>query len=131
MPGQAELIKRGYAAFARGDMRAVLEFIDPEIEVHEPGGGVEPGVRRSIEGFLASLRNVQEVWEDYGLEPEEIIALGDRFLVRVLMRGTGRGSGVPIHTRVAHLWTIREGRAVKLEMWTDWEEALEAVGLAS
>ena len=129
MPEQ-DLIKRGYAAFARGDMKAVLEFIDPEIEVHEPGGGVEPGVRRSIDGFLASIRNVQEVWEDFALEPEEVIELEDRLLVRVLMRGTGKGSGVPIHTRVAHLWTVREGRAVKLEMWTNWDEALEAVGLA-
>ena len=44
-------------------------------------------------------------------------------------KGTGRGSGLPIETQFAQLWTMQDGRAVRMQEWRTWEEALEAVGL--
>jgi ketosteroid isomerase-like protein len=45
------------------------------------------------------------------------------------MQGRGRGSGAPVDTRVAQLWTFREGRAARMVMYPDVDEAFEAAGL--
>jgi hypothetical protein len=50
--------------------------------------------------------------------------------VVVLCRYTGRGkgSGLDVDTEGAHLWTMRDGRAVRLEVFSSRERALEAAG---
>jgi len=43
--------------------------------------------------------------------------------------GRGKGSGIDLETRFGHVWTVREGRAVRWEILRTPAEALEAVGL--
>lgn len=52
-------------------------------------------------------------------------------MVYCRMSGFGRGSGVAIEVRPAHLWTMQGGKAVRLEVFPEREreQALEAVGL--
>jgi len=38
--------------------------------------------------------------------------------------GRGRGSGVPVEETIAHLWTVRDGKAVALQVYTDPDDAL-------
>jgi hypothetical protein len=45
------------------------------------------------------------------------------------MRGSGRDSGVPTEMRLAQLWSFRDGRAVRMVMYNDQQEALAAAGL--
>ena len=58
------------------------------------------------------------------------MASGD--VVVVLCRYTGRGkeSGVDVDTQGAHLWTMRDGTAIRLEVFSTRERALEAAGLS-
>ncbi len=44
--------------------------------------------------------------------------------------GRGKGSGVDVDTEGAHVWTLRDGKAVRLEIFADRARALQAVGLA-
>ena len=46
------------------------------------------------------------------------------------MRGEGRASGVPAEMHFFQLWTFRDGRAVRMEMFTDIDDARRAAGLA-
>jgi hypothetical protein len=55
----------------------------------------------------------------------------DVALATIEMRGTGRVSGVPAELRVFQLWTFRDGRAVRMEMFTDIDEAPRAAGLGA
>ena len=121
------LVRQAYKAFKHGDITAIIEFIDPEIEVHDPGGGVEPQERHGQTGLIDSVRNMRTVWEDFRLELDEAIDLGDRVLALVRMSGRGRHGGVPVQAKVAHLWAIRGERAVRLEIFTDWDAARAAV----
>ena len=57
--------------------------------------------------------------------PEDLIGVGDHHVVVVLrMSGRGRGSGVPVEETIAHLWTLRDGKAVELQVYSDPEDAL-------
>ena len=50
----------------------------------------------------------------------------------VLTRYTGRGkeSGVTVDTRGAHVWKLRDGKAVRLEVFSSRARALAAAGLS-
>ena len=54
----------------------------------------------------------------------------DRYLVRLLVKGRGRGSGVWIEAKIGHVITLRDGRGARLETHVGWDTALEAVGLS-
>jgi len=68
-------------------------------------------------------------WRDWHTEAEECIPSGE--FVVVLTRYTGRGkeSGVDVDVQGAHVWQMRAGRAVWLEIFSSREKALEAAGL--
>ena len=62
------------------------------------------------------------------LVPEEYIGVGDRVVVVVRFVGRGRESGFPIDERLCHVWTLREGKAVRMEVHSGREEGLRAAG---
>ena len=80
-------------------------------------------------GFLAYSERWLESWEEYRLIPEEFIEVGDRVVVVHRAVGRGKGSGIDVETRAAHVWTIREGKVVRLEIFRAPADALEAAGL--
>ena len=51
-------------------------------------------------------------------------------LVGATARGRGKQSGVESGWHLWHLWTLREGKIVRGEGFTDRDEALEAAGLS-
>ena len=55
----------------------------------------------------------------------------DQVLVFSREGGRGRGSGAEVVTQpTAHLWTIRDGKAIRMQSYWERSEALEAVGLS-
>jgi ketosteroid isomerase-like protein len=64
-------------------------------------------------------------------EADSFRAVGDdRVLVFVLVHGVGGGSGAEVEGRFAHLATLRGGKLVRVEVYTDRSKALEAAGLS-
>ena len=64
-------------------------------------------------GVREALAISDESFEDFTMEPVDLIGVGDSHVVVVLrMSGRGRGSGVPVEEEIAHLWTVerRQGR---------------------
>jgi len=124
--GQAEIdeLRRGYAALNRGDVSVVVELLDPELEGHEPGHSPEAGTHRGRDGFERFLRGWLESFEGFRVEPERIVERGDDLIVVVRQTGAGRSSGVEVETRLVHVWTVANGRAVRWEAVPDVEAAL-------
>jgi ketosteroid isomerase-like protein len=124
----AEIVKRGYDAWNRGDMAAVLELVDPHFEWHEasevPGGG-DVYTREQFESYLRSLGRH---WDDFRLEPQALYQAGEHVLVEVLELARGRTSGVEVAQRFVHVWTLRGRRACRMRAYLEKCEALEALG---
>jgi ketosteroid isomerase-like protein len=59
--------------------------------------------------------------------PEEFVDLGDSVVVTVRLRGRGRGSGVEIDALFYDVYTLRDGKIVRMDQFTERSEALEAV----
>jgi ketosteroid isomerase-like protein len=69
-------------------------------------------------------------WEDWRGDIDRVVDLGsDRLAVFGRFRARGHGSGAEVSGRYGQLWSIREGRILRVRTYANPEEALEAAGL--
>jgi ketosteroid isomerase-like protein len=137
-----EAVRRGYGAlvegFAGGDFEggefdALFEWLDPEIDWRGPREFPDLAQPRfGHEGVREYVAILFEAIEDYRMNPEEFIdARGDQVLVFSREGGRGKESGAEVVTHpTAHLWTLRNGKAIRMQSYWERSDALEAAGLA-
>lgn len=106
-------------------------FLAPEFELHQSSSIVDTaGVSRGPNAFRESLAELSESFEAQTFVAEDLLeAPGGEIVVLVHTHGRGRGSGVEIDNHIAWVWTFRGGKAVRMVIYEDPEEALAAVGL--
>jgi uncharacterized protein len=121
-----ELVRAIYERFRAGDVEGALALQDPEVEVYDRPEAPDPQVYRGHQGVLRSLGVSRAAFEGLDLVPEEFLDAGDQVVVVFRFQGTGRESGIPVDERLAHLWTIRDGRAVRMTVHSGRDEALSA-----
>ena len=121
-------LQRGYELMWREDrLEDALIGLDPEFEWVVPGHP-EGDVRQGAEATIAFFRDWIEPWDDLQVDWDLLPAGPDRVLAVLTMSGRGRESGAPVDMRVGQLWTFHEGRAARMVMYDDVDEALrEAV----
>jgi ketosteroid isomerase-like protein len=125
-----ELVRRIYEAFAMRGPEEAARHLDAEIEWVPPQDAPTAGVWRGPDAARAELAEWSSQFHDYAWEPEGFIAAPDgRVVVVGHQRGRGRASGAEVRADEVHVWTLRGGKAVRLEMFGRVQEALEAVGL--
>lgn len=126
-----DTLRTGYEAFARRDLDAALDMMDPEVEAHDPPEMPDAAVHRGREAVRRDWEHTLDLFEDFTIDIEEILEAGETELVAFLYyRGRGRESGAEVEARLAHVWTIREGKAIRLRQYLDRAAALAAVGLS-
>jgi ketosteroid isomerase-like protein len=87
------------------------------------------GVLVGRDKFIEMSRHYWGAWEDYSVEAEDFIEAGQSVVIGIHEQGRGKGSGVHLDRRWAHIWTFREGRIVRWEPRRSIEDAVEAAGL--
>lgn len=123
-------IRRGLEAFRRDGVEGLLEYVDPEFVTRTPPElAVEPSTYRGHDGLRDYFDSFYEIMEEVRFEPEEFIDAGDRVVVPVRLVARGRGTGIEAAQRLVMVWTLREGKAVRLHAYATKAEALDAVGL--
>ena len=124
-----ELVKQGVEAFNRGDMNEMLAILDPEVEFVT--AGLFPGTAplyRGHDGWVTFWRDFRETWESLSIKADEFRETGDRVVLLMTFDARGR-DGLEAHREFANVWTLRNGRVVRLQSYGEWSAALEAVGL--
>ena len=124
-----KLFQEAMAAFNRRDRTAWLAFYDPEFENVPPREWPESAAIKGPEAVWEFYVETQEPWQGATFEAGELFDVGDKVAaeIRAEMHGKASGAGVPWA-----LWqviTIRNGRALRSEWFSDRAEALEVAGL--
>ena len=115
-----EVVKRAYAAFAEGDVPAVLEVFADDIEWHEAEGMPYGGIYRGGEAVVQNVFGpISQDVEGFAVTPEEFMATGDTVAVVVSYTGTGKVTGKPLNLPVVHVWDIQDGKAVRFRQFVD------------
>ena len=105
------------------------DLVTPDAEIDLSRRVFNPEVYRGFDGWVRLNDELREVWAEWQVTPERILAVGDRVVSIETVRGRGRGSGLDIDARYASIWTLLKGRVTRVEVGLDPDEALKAVGL--
>jgi uncharacterized protein len=124
-----DVVRRIYEAFARDDLTALLESLDPAIECYDrpsrPGADVYIGRT----GFMRFWQSDRDVFESVLYNPREFTDADDYVVVPIRQSARGKASKVPVEEDIVNVWKVRAGKAVELRIYSTEREALEAVGL--
>jgi ketosteroid isomerase-like protein len=123
-------MRRAYEALSSGDLELVMELVDPEAVMQDRPEIPDPQTYRGHEGVRQSLARNLEAFETLDLIPQHFIQIGDRVVAVLRMSGRGKESGVPVEDTIAHLWTIRDGKAWRMQVYSDPEDAVAAAASA-
>jgi ketosteroid isomerase-like protein len=117
-----EVVRR----FLLVEVEEALKYADPDIAWNP----AEESAARGHDAVRASLARWKSEWDDYELLPEGFAEMGDRVVATVRLRGRGRGSGIEIEALFYDVFTLRQGKIVRMDQFTKRSEALEAVALS-
>jgi ketosteroid isomerase-like protein len=111
-----ERVRRGYAAFASGDIETVRAFLDPKVTFEEGESTLDtPAIYHGPDGLLEMFVTVNEGVEDVRYQPGRFIAAGDRVLVEVRRTGRGSSSRAPVERQQFHAWEVADRREASAE----------------
>jgi ketosteroid isomerase-like protein len=126
--GQVAIVRRIYELIAADELEGVLALMDPDFVWEWSPTMPDTGVFRGREAVLAADERWRESWEEFDIELLELREQGNDVVARVRYTATGRGSGVSMNEGRTHVWTLRDGRAIRWRMFSDLDEAERRAG---
>jgi ketosteroid isomerase-like protein len=139
-----EIVRRFSDLFQEGvrrhDVRTAIDegiaagLISPDCEVRggRRGGAAVVGLGDEVgrEGMVDFMRTWAEDFSDFALEVEEVIDAGENGVVAIQRQAaTGRTSGAPVEMHTATIFRLESRQVVRIDIFVNPAEALEAAGL--
>jgi len=106
-----DIIERGYAAFSNGDVEAVMNLFDDDIEWVQPGGSAVSGTFHGKAEVMEHLGRLAE--KSLTVKLLQLVAEGDT-VVAVTEVTVGGETGED-----ADIFTVRDGKTVRAQMHGD------------
>ena len=112
-----ETVTAAYNFFAEGNVPAVLELFDPQIEWREcngfpfiDGDGISRGPDEVVRDVFAQIP-VQ--YDGFNIEPIEIFASDDKVVMMGYYKGTWKATGKEFKANATHVWHVENGKLTK------------------
>lgn len=124
MGANREVVEKAYKAFGAGDIPAILELLDEDVEWSAPATLPQGGTFRGKEGALKFFEGLGAAWDPLGIEVEVIDDLGDDQAIG-LVRGSGAlRDGGPAEYGAVHIFTVRDGLVTRFREFVDLDAPL-------
>lgn len=125
-----ETLRTGYEAFNDGNWDWLVELSHPEVELKTAPRVTSPGTYRGGQQIRTFFEDLFAPFEEVTAKPQRFFDHGDRIVVLLQVRLRPLGSSAFVENRIGHLWTFRDGKALRLEIFPEREKALEAIGMS-
>ena len=113
-------VKQVYQAFAEGDIPTVLGFLDQDSDWTEaegfPYAGTYHGPQAVLHGVFMRLGTE---WDGFAAIPDEYIDAGETVVALGKYSGTYIVTGKSFHANFAHVWKIKNGKAIRFVQYVD------------
>jgi ketosteroid isomerase-like protein len=120
MADNSAIISGMYAAFAKGDVPAVLGALDPKIEWTDADGFPTGGTYVGPDAVLNSVfMPLVTDWDGFTVTPDEVVASGDRVVSLGHYTGTNKKTGKSLNVPFAHAWRLKDGKVTHFQQYTD------------
>jgi uncharacterized protein len=122
-----QLVKDGFAAFARGDIQGLLALFAEDIEWVIPGAGLPlAGTYRGHAGVASFFQKLNDDSEILAFEPREFVAEGDRVLVVGWERARVKATNRMYQSDWVMAFTVQNGKVTKFHEYGDTQANAEA-----
>jgi ketosteroid isomerase-like protein len=88
--------------------------------------GVEGGVVRGPDEFRRFFADLDETWETFRLEAEDLREVGERVLTRARVLAKGRASGIELDQPIFSVCSFQDGKLSRMHTFLDETAAVEA-----
>jgi len=123
-----ELVQKVYAGFASGDIAAVMAAFAHDIAWTEADGfplaGTYIGPQAVVEGVFMRLGNFSDNW---AVVVDRFVADGDTVVAIGKYTWNHKKSGKPCAVRMAHVWTLADGKAISFLQHVDTAKVRELI----
>ena len=128
MSSNTEIVRGLYDAIARGDAQSLLAGFDPNIAWTEAEGFPYKGTYNGPDAVMSGVigRLVGE-WDGFTATPREFIAADDKVVALGRYAGTYKETGKSFEADFAHVWKLRDGKAVRFYQYVDSALVQEAL----
>jgi ketosteroid isomerase-like protein len=124
-----EVVRTYLKVWNVGDMEGVRELYDPDAVMEAAPDWPESGPFVGRDAVMQQLNQARAAFDSDSAELlSDLIAAGDRVIMRMVWHGFGRGPQSDMEWTL--VFTIRDGRILKAQYFWDHAEALEAAGLS-
>ena len=114
----ADVVRRIYEALQQRDVPAALALFAPDIVMEQseevPWGGRYVGHEGAMQFFAALVQRSTSV-----VTVERFVDAGEHVVAIGWTRGTLNATGAAFEVPIAHVWTIRDGKAVHVRYCID------------
>ena len=125
-----QLIKDAYASFQRGDIAAILNNCDENVEWHGVIGteGVLPqsGLRRGRAQVAEFFKQVGDTTDFTSFEPKEFVAQGDKVVALGSYSARMKPSGQTYASDWVMVFTVRNGKVTGFQEYSDSAQLVRA-----
>ena len=121
MPTNTEIVQGIFAAFQRGDVAAILNVFDDNVEGIEPGAPAIPwaGPRKGKNGAAEFFRIMGDTTEVLKFEPRKYVASGDTVIALGSWEIRGKSTGKVARSDWALDFTIRNNKVIRWQGYLD------------
>ena len=130
MTDTVDRLRASYEALNRRDIEDTMAVLAEDAQWVEHSELPEAGSYRGRETIRDFLLLYLDSWERFEQEIEEVRRTDECVLLFIRLTASGKGSGIDVQSRYAHLWTMREGQGVRVDAYYDREQALAALRAA-
>lgn len=124
------IVRGAYDAFGREDLDAVLAAFAPDIVWQTPPTlPWSRGDYQGHDGVLAYFQSFLTHLAEPHIAPDELLTCGHRVVAVGFERARVRATGVTFAAAFAHVWTVRDGRVVRMQGIVDTATIRQAFGL--
>jgi ketosteroid isomerase-like protein len=124
---EIDVLRGVYEAVSRRDWQAAFKDAQPDFELKTPDQNPIAGTYRGRQAIQAFFEEFWAAFADVTTEAHQFEELDGRILVSLVIRLRPKDSGATIEMRLTHLWTMRDGRPARCDVFLEREEALAAV----
>jgi ketosteroid isomerase-like protein len=118
------MVRRAYVALAERDFETLSKLAVPDFELDITDRVLNPATYRGEKGLRQFLSEVDELWESMNMQVERLVERDDEVLALLFVNIKGRGSGLELQDRIAQRWTARDGKFVRMQVYSNQEAAL-------
>jgi ketosteroid isomerase-like protein len=121
-----EIVRSIYEAFARGDVEAILNSLDEQIDWRAPANLPHGGHFDGRQDVARFFQGIGEHWETLSVDVQDVLGDADLVVVLATIRGRLRATGEDTGYTAAHAWTLRDGTPIRFAETVDAPATLAA-----